>query len=356
MPRLGYAVQITVFYLFGTDPRTGLLKGPAGTGVFVSRTQNGVMHVYAVTAYHVAVKPYAMSQIRINTVVRSAGSEDRLSSRIIPLEPDEWKFIPGSDDLAAVDVTDKFGATETFDFVANVDEAQFATQEFIDQVELGEGEDGFMIGMFTSNPGDGVNVPAVRFGNISQMAHPAMPLEQGNGQKRPSHVFDMRSRPGYSGSPVFVYRTPDHDLTTVVEEDSNMVRVITADNMFVKLLGIHSGQFQEEVVATMAEAYGQLPIHEGDKLLIPSSMTVVVPASRISDLLNLPQFEEQRKMREQRPRNNPKVIPEGSGGDKSALKKATQVVPDSENNPDHLEDFNSLLGAAAKARSPEGQT
>lgn len=302
MPQLDYTAQTTVFYLFGKDPRTGQLKGPAGTGVFVGREGANTRHVYAVTAYHVAVYPHGISQIRINTAGRDETGREYLSSRLIELEPEEWNFIANGDDLAAVDVTDKLHSTCETDFVSCVGEDEFATEEFIEKLELTEGEDGFMLGLFTPNSGGEVNVPAIRFGNIAQMAHDALLIEQGNHVKRPSHVFDMRSRPGFSGSPVFVYRTPDHDLRGVPELGSGdpLVRLVHPENLFICLLGVHSGQFQEEITVEKAEAYGKLAIHEGDKLIVPSSMTIVVPAWRISDLLNLPQFEELREMREKR--------------------------------------------------------
>ena len=79
------------------------------------------------------------------------------------------------------------------------------TREYKEHDKIGPGDDAFMVGRFVSHQGLNKSVPAVRFGNISM--DPA-PIKQVNGELADSYCIDMRSRPGYSGSPVFVYRTP----------------------------------------------------------------------------------------------------------------------------------------------------
>ena len=58
-----------------------------------------------------------------------------------------------------------------------------------------------MLGLFAEQPGEKQNFIAARFGNISLLAHDDAPLEQPNGYKRPSHIFDMRFRPGFQVHP-----------------------------------------------------------------------------------------------------------------------------------------------------------
>src|ERR1700730_10815269 len=73
------------------------------------------------------------------------------------------------------------------------------------------------LGFLVSNLESAAIMIAARFGNISLLASDDAPIEQPNQQRRPSHIFDMRSRPGFSGSPVFVYRTPSGDLRYATE-------------------------------------------------------------------------------------------------------------------------------------------
>ena len=333
MPRIKQELQLTAFYLYGRSPKTGQIEGPRGTGVFVMREPANPLfrpHVYAVTAHHVAVE-HGASILRINQILGSPvsfGATTQLSSRFLEHEPHEWLFMPGSDDLAAIDVSDEIWPApnfKKFDFLRGVDERDFVTENFVMDVVLGAGDDGLMLGLFAKNPGRDFNLPAARFGNISQIANPKNPVPQGNGVVRPSHIFDMHSRPGFSGSPVYVYRTPDNDLTAIDSEGNFHLDMNRRDNAFLKFLGIHSGQFEENLEVSKAEAYGQLPIHEGDHITVPSSMTVIVPAWRITELLNLPQFEELRVMRETR------LTKEGPARVRPEI---ALVVPGGQ-NPDH---------------------
>ena len=216
-----------------------------------------------------------------------------------------------------------------------------------------------MLGLFTENSGGERNLPAMRFGNLSQVAR--MPVPHGNGAIHPAHVFDMHSRPGFSGSPVFVYRTPESDLFFDYFEASVhgipgvLSRSVKAPkpsrhNRFVRLLGIHSGQFYEHMEATVVgEAYGKAPICDGDKIQLPSSMTVVVPAWDITELLDLPFFQEQREMRDKR---RAKEKPTVKGENAETAKR----VEREDANPRHKEDFTRLLNAAVKGSPSKNRT
>jgi len=185
----------------------------------------------------------------------------------------------------------------------------FATKDAISLDNIGIGEDGFMLGLFAKSPGKNTNLVAARFGNVSLLATDEAPIRQPNGSARPSHIFDMRSRGGFSGSPVFVYRTPGGDLRM----DSNTVTATKnfgvqmhftklGENRFLKLLGVHAGQYPEKTKAKLTESLNHesnAAIHDGDDLEIPSGMTLVVPVWEIIELLNSPKLTKQRVAREQ---------------------------------------------------------
>ena len=221
MPRLNPNFLSTVAFLYGRDTsRDGAkkLKGPFGTAAIVAlpakvRGIRYVAHYYAVTAAHV---PTIAPILRINT------KEGKV--RHIEFESDEWLTIAGGDDLAAIDITTRIRATDQLSAI--LAQNMFVTKEFSAEVELGVGEDGFMLGMFADHPGKERNLVAARFGNVSLLASDDAPISQAPGRMRPSHIFDMRSRPGFSGSPVFVYRTPAGDLRSVAF--GHMPRLSTA--------------------------------------------------------------------------------------------------------------------------------
>ena len=85
-------------------------------------------------------------------------------------------------------------------------ESWFLTDKDIEDAEINAGEDVFMLGRFIDYDGVEANVPSMRFGNLSMMeAHVPQPTP--SGFSGASYVVDMHSRTGYSGSPVYIYRT-----------------------------------------------------------------------------------------------------------------------------------------------------
>jgi hypothetical protein len=292
----------------------------------------------------------------------------------VDIEPDEWQFIAGGPDIAAIDMTDRFADD---DEVLGIGVDELATQDFIDWVGLGAGEDGFMLGLFVDHPGAARNLVAARFGNVSMLATADAPLEQPNGSVLPSHIFDMRSRPGFSGSPVFVYRTPSGDLRDVTHgrrrrtsppppiaySRMSMGRVPFGStewqyeldvehNLFITLLGIHAGQYPEKIrakkVRRKAESSDDI-LRDRDSLEVPSSMTIVVPAWEFLKLLNVKNLREQRAERERQ-----QAIRDGEKN-RAAPESADEAELESD-NPDHKEDFMRLLSAAGQKQPRDGQT
>jgi len=91
----------------------------------------------------------------------------------------------------------------------------FVTDEIISSKSIGLGDGVFMIGRFIDHAGEGTNYPAARFGNISIM--PTM-IDLGDGYGGECYCLDMHSRTGYSGSPVFVYRTSNTNLDAIFKD------------------------------------------------------------------------------------------------------------------------------------------
>lgn len=327
MPQIKPDLEKSVFFTFGIHPKTGEIRGPGGSGVIVARRSddNVFAHYYAVTNWHVA-KMLGNSIIRLNMLDGQ--------TRLLEFSPEEWCHIPASDDLAAIDITDHLDLA--IDDVVPVPEREgFVDLEFMKKFNLGFGEDIFMLGMFANSAGEDINLPVARFGNISRLADERAPIEQWTGASRPCHLTDMRSRTGFSGSPVFVYRTPSAELLDVHEHGWGMHPI---QNYFLKLLGVHCGQFSETIEATKAkaEARGD-PIVEGDGLESPSAMNTVAPAWSITELLDQPSFEKIRMARD---------VLRKAGAAKIARPEAVSEPPTTDENPDHREDFSRLLDAA----------
>jgi hypothetical protein len=324
MPRLNERFHTCAFFLYARSPKTGELVGPCGTGVLVGlprsdRPTNAlyVRHIYAVTCHHVAVEEGA-SVIRLN-------AKGRDGTIFIDLEPHDWVFDPRGDDIAVADVTEHFVAqgtgrpsyAEAPDFTV-IPAAWMATRDFVTGYKIGIGEDGFMLGLLSPVAGHPQNVIAARFGNISVVAQDDILIGEAFGRQRPAHIFDMKSRSGFSGSPVFVYRTPDGDL-----RDANSIRFPrhhgSASDMktlfravndlqqisdrreeaFIRMLGVHVGQYRDEIEARKARVpEADRSIQDGDRLYIPNSLTIVAPAWSVLDLIERDSFAERRADRE----------------------------------------------------------
>jgi hypothetical protein len=295
VPKIRRALPESVFYLFKLDPKSGKRRGPFGTGFFVIRPGLGEPHIYGITNWHVA-RQQGASIVRVNT--RDG------KSRFIELDPSEWECPKDNDDLAAVDLTERM---KPEDDLLCLFEDMFITPEIIKDFDIGVGDDVFMCGLFASHHGGERNVPVARFGNISMMANSQAPIELETRAELPCHLVDTRSRSGFSGSPVFAYRISGTDLELIPygwKRDmgkGGMVQIDSPKGRFWGLLGIHCGQFWDTVEVRTArrktEASGD-PIKEGDKLLIQSGMTIVIPAWRIKQLLDLEVFEVARKKRD----------------------------------------------------------
>lgn len=340
MPRINPTFRSMAFILFGTNPMTGE-EEPIGSGVLVglraARTLHA-RHIYAVTCNHCLLA--GGHSVRLNT-------RDGKSRKIEIDQVAEWKSLGDGTDLAAADITDKLevGVDEHSACPADL----WVTRDFITETEFGVGEDGFMLGLFADHPGKDRNLIAARFGNVSLLAQDDEPLDH-HGSRRPYHIFDMRSRPGFSGSPVFAYRTPSSDLRTAVlrgadkksaadvaakairqreaelqrqaerdvtewRVDPSIVRhyprsrMSPADalemrnNTFLMLFGIHVGQYADEVKILKQEranVQAEAALRDGDLLKIPNSMSLVAPMWDVDRLLQIEYFDIQRKERERR--------------------------------------------------------
>lgn len=282
MPRIPPILLNCTFYLYATaeDARRGEEYGGTGfiVGVPSELLSDRVTYLYGISTWHVACRDGA-SIVRLHR--KDGGIEIR------DFGPEDWDFIPGGADIAAISLSLDQSQLR-FAYIA---ENAFATREQVEKHGIGVGENVFMLGRFIDHDGGERNAPAARFGNISIM--PDGTIRQPTGARQESYCLDMHSRTGFSGSPAFVYRTPGNDFT----KDG-----INLTERFLYLLGVHWGQFPErweigaDVDADAAEvARQQSLVLEGKHVKGLSGMTLVSPAWRIREVLNLPKFKEERR-------------------------------------------------------------
>jgi hypothetical protein len=189
-------------------------------------------------------------------------------------------------------------------------------------------------------------------------------IQEATGYDGISYVVDMHSRTGFSGSPVFVYRTFGGDLTAAFGHDfddlefdfsfgligmprSGLRKGKLRAKTHFNFLGIHWGQFPEQWELhrkqPIKEARTRGLITKGEYVKGMSGMTCVIPAWQILEVLNLQKLKNQR---------------DAADNDLSGHRVA-RPVPESAaktSNPTHLEDFTRLVDVAARKRPQGDQT
>jgi hypothetical protein len=124
---------------------------------------------------------------------------------------------------------------------------------------------------------------------------------------------------------------------------------IESSTAFLRLFGIHIGQFHDEVTVKKiypAEKKEPPELKDGDEIRFPGSMTIVVPAQQILTLMGDAELKAKRDARFEAA-----IAADLANRKRGAVvlesKVATSTALES-NNPAHKEDFTSLLNAAAK--------
>lgn len=278
MPRVQPLHEKCVFFL-----RSDVTDEIVGTGFLVTRGGS----LYGITNHHVA-QLGAGRTLSINK--KDSGT------RAIKTEEEDWVDLP-EEDLSAIDLTDKI--SEDDDILA-ICETDLLTKDDIEHLAMRMGEDVFLVGLFTNHHKQADrNIASGRFGCISMMASQGTNLTYYANRRQYNHessfVADFRSRPGYSGSPVFVYRIID--LSGFSKGDyyfgGGGAYADPSNSPFIKLLGVHCAQFDDTVTVSKKS-----PSLAGHSLLIPGAMTIVVPAWSIIKLLDDAKFQSIRADRE----------------------------------------------------------
>ena len=163
---------------------------------------------------------------------------------------------------------------------------KFATKQDFDNGGYGLGDGVFMIGRFIAHDGRKTNVPSVGFGNISI---PPSNMTRTDGFEQLSFGVEMRSMQGNSGSPVFTF-TEAWDMET---------NSTTLGAQTVRLLGVDWGQIVHPVevrehIVKIESAGLRHDEREAKFIKQNTGMNGVVPAWKLLELLNRPEFVEAR--------------------------------------------------------------
>lgn len=269
MPVLPLPAVNAGIYLYPDRSAAEARKREGGSGCLVlvqfAEESDGspIGSVYAVTAGHV-VKG-GCTALRLNP-------NDGGQATILDLDESSWFFHPDEMvDLAIAPISVPRALAGH-----PIPPSHFVRPDEADKYAIGQ--EVFMTGRFVNHEGRERNVPIVRYGNIAQLAPEPEPIRTSDGD-RIAFLVDMRSLSGYSGSPVFVYRSRP-DLNSPEKADSWI------GSLEIRFLGIDMAHIADYRPLLEHDEKGKKRIFTPEKWTEQNSgMACVVPAWYLNDLL-----------------------------------------------------------------------
>jgi hypothetical protein len=341
VPRIPDQFLKSVVYLYPSEAAADDGERIGGTGFIVGVPVDESDHRWCVTV--VVTNRHIIDNG--NMVVRLNTKHD--GKDIIPLDNAKWFFHPAGDDLAACLIELDKEAHE----IMFIPPGYFATKDRCENLKVGPGDDVFVVGRFISREGKQKNLPSVRFGSIAQM--PGDPI-MSDGFPQESYLVEARSIPGYSGSPVFLQIPAG--LPNFSNIPPEIWKQLTSYNEVRSALPIPVGPWllgidfchifgKEKVFSTLTGK----PVSTDWHVRSNSGMMGVIPVWKLEELLETSEMKTVLEAAKKRARDD-----RAKNSDQVSLDAA--VPPATDVNPTHREDFNSLLGAAAKKPEPKAGT
>jgi hypothetical protein len=274
-----------VVFLYATEEDARMSAHTGGSGfIFMTRLREtesapeddeaDLAHIYVATNRHVVAAGFS--------VVRISGSS--IPTSIVRLD---WVFHPDGDDVAISYLPEDIPIQRAIPF----DDRILEEDEDRPEKAIWPGEDVFMTGRFIGLDQRVHNTPTARFGSLS-IPTPERIKNRHTGLEQESLLVEMRSLPGYSGSPVFLMRT---------RVEAVPPRGLRFNVPVIWLLGIDWGHIDR--YASVLE-----PVGDGAYASVPgglvvrenSGMSAVVPVWKIAELLQEDELAKERRAAERR--------------------------------------------------------
>jgi hypothetical protein len=318
MPAIPQEILETVVYLYPDvdSARRGERAGGSGCLVVIpTQTEPFLMgFMYIVTASHV-IREGKASALRVNTRDGKLGVIHNTSTG--------WIHHPDADDLAVLPINFEYDTVKA----RGIPLDWFVTKEKMERYKIGPGDEAFIVGRFVNHEGKQQNLPAVRFGNLSMLAHE--PIRTKRGLLQEAFLVECRSLPGYSGSPVFVYPLP--------------FSPIRREQVPPMLLGIDFGHLTD-VRPVLDKDANRVPVNDNWFVETNTGMSCVIPAWKVQELLYVEELVESRK-----------EVLEQLEKAKASSPVAFDVAPSKE-QPFTQADFVSALGKVSRRVSSRSAT
>lgn len=259
MPRIPDKLLRSVVFVYPDAENARAGRSAGGSGFFVRFNAHGEN---AATCYLVTNTHVALGAPRTLRYLDATGSV-----QFCDIPGNAWRTHPEGDDISVAQIPSDTGV----DIVAIDWSEMAASRTRMKELNVGVGDEVFMLGRFLTSDAVEVSQPLARFGNIAMM--PGQQVTDGRGLQVEAFLMEMRSLPGYSGSPVFVYIGPG-----TYRGNGAMMPF---HSEIIGLLGIDTGH-----KAARAPVYDSVTCNETKlKVTINSGVSIVAPAWRIADAL-----------------------------------------------------------------------
>lgn len=232
---------------------------------------------YLITAKHVieGIKQKSIDQkvyVRLN--MKGTGTQ------FIIAPTNRWLYHP--EDLTVdVAVLAWVPSQDVVDYLS-IPISMAATDEVIRAEGIGVGEEVFLTGLFINHYGKERNIPIVRIGNIAAM--PEERVQTRDFGAIEAYLVEARSIGGLSGSPVFAHLVGVRHVGKTSKLESGKVY----------LLGLMHGHWDSPVTGTDELTEDTLETER-----VNMGIAIVVPVSKVLEVLNRKELMERRKSEEE---------------------------------------------------------
>jgi hypothetical protein len=234
--------------------------------------------VFLVTAKHVIVKT-ENKECYIRANLKSGKSEH------FGLGDIKWFFHPDETrptDVAAYPFALPKKILQEIDFEA-IPVASFLSDDTRIKEGIGEGDEVFMVGLFSRHTGSQKNLPIIRMGTIAMISEELVHTTLYGSIE--AYLIEARSIKGLSGSPVFVLKQKGIKLNETI--------TVPASNVDLHFLGLMHGHWDLEPGESV-----DVDDAEGGNDSINMGIAIVIPAKHILETLNcneLVKFREEQE-------------------------------------------------------------
>jgi hypothetical protein len=253
-----------VCFLYGYGVTEGPQQlSPLGTGFFMGvrgELNPTAVHTYLATARHIVrqEKEGKFEELHVRYNSRTGGG-----NQPIPITA-EWMYHHDPSADVAVIPFERY-VEHRSDRPLPMDEKVILGADRREQFKIGIGDELSVVGLFTSRPGLGRNIPIVRSGLIAAM--PQERIIEPDVLPYEAYLAELRSIRGLSGSPVFVNLGLNRNADGTVNEGGS-----------IPLLGIVRSHWEPKIGMPLTE-YGR------EMISMNTGIATITPVSYLADIL-----------------------------------------------------------------------